>query len=147
LTAQAPGYSAFHWEQTLAENEHRDVTIDLAFESRPRFFSRKVLRGLSIGAAAAGVVVIATAAGLTVDAQNKNTAELAKSPYSRTQETKDAIRSEAIAASVLFAAGAVLAVGAGTLSYFAWRREKSVSVTLLPTISPTAAGLVAGGQF
>ena len=147
VTAHAPGYAPFRWQALLADREKRDVVIALFVAPPARINSRGRLRALSIAAGATGVAALGTAAGLAIDARQRNAAELARSPYARSAATRDSIATEATVSSALLAAGAVLVVSAATLAYFGWRKERAPSLNVAAAATAGGGALVVGGRF
>lgn len=147
VTAHAPGYAPFRWQAPLVDGEKREVLVALHVEPPARRNVRGRLRALSLTVGVTAVAALGTAAGLFVDARQKNTAELAKSPYARSTATRDAIATEATVSSALFVTGAVLAVGGGALAYFGWRSERAPSVRVTAGPTRDGAAMIVGGNF
>ena len=133
ITVEAPGYFTFHWEGTLANDERHEIDIRPLPEVTSQERARRPPKWLFYSALGAGVATLAAAGALTIVASEQDSAELAKSPYSRSQDMKDTIRTEGTAASVLFTAGAVLAASAVVLAFTTWRKEKPLTVATAGT--------------
>lgn len=148
VVVSAPGYVPVHWQKTLANGDAAVVGVELQPDVRassPKGSAKWIF--FTVGAAA--VASLAVASVVAIDAKSKESAELAKDPFSRSTSTRDSIRSEATTANVLFVAGGVLGIGAAVLGFTTqWKAEKSgPSVGLNPWIGPAGMGLGARGRF
>ena len=150
-TISAPGYVSTQWHKVLANGDKGVVEIDLQADARAMNGSSKGLPKwifFTVGGAAVASLVVASV--IAVDTKSKENAELAKDPFSRSSDTRDAIRSEATTANVLFVAGGVLGIGTAVLGFTTqWKGDKSASPTvgINPWINPAGAGLGAHGSF
>ena len=103
-------------------------------------------RGLAIGLGSVGVAALATAVGLSVNAlalQNQFDQSLIEQ---QKRDLKSQAQTQALAADVLYGAGAACV---GVAAYFLWRglRPSPRNVAVAPLVSPSLAGLSAEGRF
>lgn len=155
ISAEAPGYE--RWEQrVLISNKSRDVSVpELQRPKAPSWWTTG--RKVGVGVGAAGVVALATGTvlGLVANGKYQAAKDTCQSGTTECAEgasaDADSARSMATPATVLFVAGAAMAVGGGALILFSKpKRQEPARAALVPTrvaldVSPGWLGL--SGQF
>lgn len=151
ITVNAPGYAPFVWKGTLTDGQTAEAVVDL----RPSASAVAGRTGtpawlfFTVGGSAA--VSLGVASVIAIRAKAAADAELAKDPYSRDVNARDAIRSQSSTANILFVGGGVLAVGAAVLGFTTqWRSPEHRSESALrvsPWIGSGIAGVGAHGRF
>lgn len=140
VRVSAPGYANFNWSASLADGEHRSVTVRLTpATGTPRWVFFTV--------AAAGVAAAAVGAGFGINAENASAAEQARPIMERESKPREAIREDVVAANVAFSAAGALGLTAVILGITTrWRApsvlEKKTGATLhaMPVLGPKQVG-------
>jgi hypothetical protein len=125
VEATAPGHRAFRWEQSLADGQTADVAVTLEAEpADARIRKKGTPPWMFYTAGGSAVAAIGAASILAVHANDRSNDEQRKNPFARAPSEKDAIRTEATVANVLFITGAVLGAGAVVLAFTTdWKKD------------------------
>lgn len=142
VRASAPGYADFTWSRSLADGDSRTVEIDLSpATGTPKWVF------FSIGAAA--LATAAVGIGFGVKAQSASNDELAKPIIERTDQARDAIRTDATASTIAFSIAGAFGVTATVLAFTTrWRNPKPTEAPrravwqAAPVLGPQQAGFL-----
>ena len=102
-------------------------------------------RGLAVGLVSLGGAALVSAIGLSVSALELHGQFTRSADENEKRSLRDRAQTQALAADLLYAAGAVSVGVSAYFFYRGWRRTPKVS--LAPLISPTVAGALAEGRF
>ena len=142
IRASAPGYADFTWSRSLADGDSRTVEIDLTpATGTPKWVF------FSIGAAT--LVTAAVGVGFGVKAQSASNDEQAKPIIERTDQARNAIRSDASAATIACSIAGAFGVTAAVLAFTTrWRNPKPPEAPRravwqgAPVLGPHQAGIL-----
>lgn len=142
VRASAPGYADFTWSRALFDGDSKTVEVALSpATGTPKWVF------FSIGAAA--LATAAVGIGFGAKAQSASSDELAKPIIERTEQARDAIRTDATASTIAFSVAGAFGVTAAVLAFTTrWRNPKPTEVPrrvvwqTAPTLGPNQAGIL-----
>jgi hypothetical protein len=154
----APGYLPFRWTMSLADGQRATVHAVLEPDTHAIATAQGTPPWVFFAVAGASAAALGIASGIAVHAQALQNQQLQLDSYARDPNVRDAIRSQATAANVLFVGGGVLGAGAVVLAFLTqWRSEQGPTAArparsaaqeaLAPWIAPESVGVAAHGSF
>jgi hypothetical protein len=136
LVVRAPGYVPFQWRKSLSDGERASVEVVL----RAAPYRLATPKWMFFAASGGALAALGAATGIAVHAQSLEHQQLALDPYGRDPGVRDAVRSQATTANILFVTGGVLGIGAAVLGLTTRWRDPRLDETATTTLWVTAYG-------
>ncbi len=149
VAVATPGYESWEWKANLSDGQRENLRVEL--EPLPPPAPKKLPRWIFFTTAGAAVASLAVGSIVAVHGSARASKEEGKDPLVRSPDTKSSIEGEQTAATILFAAGGVLAAGSVALYFFTdWKSadtEKGEKRRTGPELSAGPGTVTLSGRF